>query len=88
MARELAQSIVDHDRLEMVAPVPFSLVCFRHKEGDEATGRLAKAINESGHSFVTPSVVDGSSFIRVSIGQTWTRRSHIDQLWQLIASEA
>lgn len=88
LARELAQSIVDHDRLEMVAPVPFSLVCFRHKEGDEATGRLATAINESGHSFVTPSVVDGSSFIRVSIGQTWTRRSHIDQLWQLIAREA
>ena len=88
LARELAQSIVDNDRLEMVAPVPFSLVCFRHKEGDEATARLAKAINESGHSFVTPSVVDGSSFIRVSIGQTWTRRSHIDQLWQLIASEA
>ena len=88
LARGLADRIVDHDRLEMVAPVPFSLVCFRHKEGDEGTARLAKAINESGHSFVTPSVIEGNSFIRVSIGQTWTTQSHIDQLWQVIARQA
>jgi aromatic-L-amino-acid decarboxylase len=88
LAQELAQRVIGHERLEMVAPVPFSLVCFRHADGDEATTRLAKAINESGHSFVTPSVVDGKSFIRVSIGQTRTRQSHVDQLWQVIAMEA
>jgi aromatic-L-amino-acid/L-tryptophan decarboxylase len=88
LAQDLAQKVIGHERLEMVAPVPFSLVCFRHTDGDEATVRLAKAINESGHSFVTPSVIDGKSFIRVSIGQTRTRQSHVDQLWQVIATEA
>ncbi len=88
LARQLAERIAAHPRLEMVAPVPFSLVSFRHADGDEATARLAKAINDSGHSYVTPSVVDERGFIRVSIGQTWTRESHVDRLWDLIAREA
>lgn len=88
LAHEFATRVAAHDRLEMVAPVPFSLVCFRHLNGDEATARLAKAINDSGHSYITPSVLDGRSFIRVSIGQTWTQQSHVDRLWELIAREA
>ena len=88
LAHELAARVDEHERLEMIAPVPFSLVCFRHADGDEATARLAKAINDSGHSFVSPSVIDGRSFIRVSIGQTWTRQSHVDRLWDLIARES
>ena len=88
IAVELSKRVAGHDRLEMIAPVPFSLVCFRHRDGDDATARLARAINESGHSFVTPSVVDGRSFIRVSIGQTWTTEEHVDRLWELITVEA
>lgn len=88
LAQEFSTRVAAHERLEMVAPVPFSLVCFRHVDGDEATARLAKAINDSGHSYVTPSVIDGTSFIRVSIGQTWTKAFHVDRLWDLIAAEA
>ena len=88
LARQLSARIAAHPQLEMVAPVPFSLVSFRHADGDEATARLARAINDSGHSYVTPSVVNDRGFIRVSIGQTWTRESHVDRLWDLIAREA
>jgi aromatic-L-amino-acid decarboxylase len=74
--------------LDLVAPVPFSLVCFRHKGGNEPTRSLADAINRSGHSYVTPSSVDDMSFIRVSIGQTKTDEEHIDRLWELVAANA
>ena len=88
LAREFSERVDQHRSLELIAPVPFSLVCFRHIEGDDATTRLARAINESGHSFVTPSVLDGKGFIRVSIGQTWTQQEHVDRLWHLIDTNA
>ena len=88
LAREFSERVIGHRSLELVAPVPFSLVCFRHTEGDDATTRLARAINESGHSFVSPSVLDGKAFIRVSIGQTWTQQKHVDRLWHLIDASA
>ncbi|HKX76486.1 MAG TPA: pyridoxal-dependent decarboxylase [Acidimicrobiia bacterium] len=85
LAGDLAARIEEHPQLELVAPVPFSLVCFRHREGNEATGRLAEAINQSGHSYVTPSMIDDLAFIRVSIGQTHTEAEHVDRLWKVIA---
>jgi aromatic-L-amino-acid decarboxylase len=83
-ARMLERHVLDHPRLEMVAPTPFALVSFRHVDGDDATTALAAAINASGSAYVTPSVIDDRTFIRVSIGSTWTERRHVDQLWELI----
>ena len=72
------------DRFEVVAPTPFGLVSFVHRDGNEATRKLANAINEAG-PFVTPSELpDGRLFIRVSIGQTATRQSHVDALQEHI----
>lgn len=88
LAGDLAARIEEHPQLDLVAPVPFSLVCFRHREGSEATGRLAEAINQSGHSYVTPSMIDDLAFIRVSIGQTHTEAEHVDRLWKVIAEAA
>jgi aromatic-L-amino-acid decarboxylase len=88
LAQALAARVSDHPQLDMVAPVPFSLVCFRHRDGDEATASLVEAINRSGHSYVTPSSIDEKSFIRVSIGQAKTDQEHIDRLWDLVAANA
>lgn len=88
LARWLEARIEADDRLEMAAPTPFALVSFRHKSGNDATLALAESINASGHSYVTPSQIDDSSFIRVSIGQTTTAERHVERLWNLIAAEA
>jgi aromatic-L-amino-acid decarboxylase len=70
-----------------VAPVPFALVCFRHVDGDDATAAVVQAVNGTGRFFVTPSVLpDGTSYVRVSVGQTGTEQRHLDALWQVIAS--
>lgn len=87
-ARLLERHVVDHPRLELVAPTPFALVSFRHVDGDDATTALAAAVNASGSAYLTPSVIDDRAFIRVSIGSTWTERRHVDHLWDLIDAEA
>ncbi|MGH8926041.1 MAG: pyridoxal phosphate-dependent decarboxylase family protein [Acidimicrobiia bacterium] len=84
LAAELAARIEAQPELELVAPVPFSLVSFRHVDGDEATDVIATRINQSGHSYVTPSIIDGRRFIRVSIGGTNTTAAEVDRLWEVV----
>ncbi len=88
LARELADRIRGDDRLELLAPVPFALVAFRHVAGEDATDRLAAAINATGHSYVTSSELDGTRFIRVSVGQTNTAAAHVERLWSTIDAAA
>ena len=85
---DLEIRIVADDRFEVVAPRTLALVCFRHIGGNEQTHRLAEAINASGSAYVTPSVIGDLAFIRVSIGSTWTRKRHVDELWELIDTHA
>lgn len=87
-AQEFHAKIEADDRLEIVADTTFALVCFRHVGGDAATAALSAAINASGHSYITPSVVNDTTFIRVSIGATWTEKRHVDALWNLIDEAA
>jgi aromatic-L-amino-acid decarboxylase len=87
LANTLADRISTHPRLELVAPVPFSLVCFRHVDGDEATEAIAAAINQSGQAYVTPSTLEGRRFIRVSIGGANTVAADVDRLWELVLGE-
>ncbi len=88
LARELAAKIEADARFEIVAPVPFGLVCFRHVDGNDATDALGTAINASGDVFLTPSQLGDASYLRVSIGQTGTRAEHVDRLWSLIDENA
>jgi aromatic-L-amino-acid decarboxylase len=88
LAQELGERVAADARLELVAPVSFALVSFRHRDGDAATDTLAEAINASGSSYVTPSALGSQRFIRVSIGQARTAQEHVDRLWALIDARA
>jgi aromatic-L-amino-acid decarboxylase len=84
LARELAARLDEDNRFELIAPVPFALVCFRHVAGDATTDALAAGINDSGDVYLTPSHIGGMSFIRISVGQTRTDGRHVARLWELI----
>jgi aromatic-L-amino-acid decarboxylase len=84
LAASLADRIEADARFELVAPVPFALVVFRHRAGNEATSRLAAAVNESGKAAVSATTLGEMAAIRVSIGQTTTTASHVDALWALL----
>jgi aromatic-L-amino-acid decarboxylase len=88
LAGYLASKVEEDDRLEMFAPAPFGLVCFTHRDGNEATRRLADELNSSGKAAVTPSTINETDFLRISVGQTYTEQRHIEALWELIDSLA
>lgn len=81
---DLADWINQDDRFELFAPHPFGLVCFTHADGNKATRKLADDLNATGKVAVTPSHIDDSWFIRISIGQTHTDKRHVEALRELI----
>jgi aromatic-L-amino-acid/L-tryptophan decarboxylase len=84
LAREFAEWVREDPRFELAAPVPLSLVCFRHCDGDAANQRLLDRLNASGRVYLSSTRLDGKLTLRMSIGQTNTRRRHVEQAWRLI----
>jgi aromatic-L-amino-acid decarboxylase len=90
LAADLAQWIDQDGRFEVVAPVPFSTVCFRWLAGESASAadRLNEAllsrINADGAVFLSHAVLDGRFTLRLTIGNLKTTAVHVAQAWQLI----
>lgn len=87
-AQWLARQIDADDRFERLAPTELSLVCFAHKEGDDASERVLQAVNASGNAFLTHTRLSGRYAIRVAIGATRTEQRHVEALWDLVRSHA
>jgi aromatic-L-amino-acid decarboxylase len=94
LARLFKGWVEAHEQFELMAPVPFSLVCFRMNDGrDEASlaalnRELLERINRTGKVFLTHTVLRGKYTLRMAIGQRTTRESHVRDAWALILSEA
>ena len=86
LAQDIGRRVEEHPALALVSPVSFALVCFRHTDGDDATQALSDTINASGEVYVTPSLVDGTRFVRVAVGQTRTTRADVERLWSAISA--
>ena len=84
LTQGLAARLHDHPRLEVVAPHPLNLVCFRHLDGDVATAGLLQALNATGRVLLTHTRLEDRYVIRVSIGAQTTEARHIDALWAMI----
>jgi aromatic-L-amino-acid/L-tryptophan decarboxylase len=83
-ARELADQIDAHPRFERVAPVPFSVVCFRYKGTDEQNKALLDWANATGEVFLSHTSLNGQYVLRVAIGNLATTRDDVQQVWQLL----
>ncbi|RME74935.1 MAG: aminotransferase class V-fold PLP-dependent enzyme [Chloroflexi bacterium] len=84
LARRFAAWVRASDRFELAAEPPLNLVCFRHRDGDEATQRLMERLNQSGKLFLTHTRLNGKFTLRFSIGQTRTELRHVERAWQLM----
>lgn len=82
--RALAERLATDPRFELAAPVVLNLVCFRHRDGDEATQRLLDAVNRSGRAYLSHTRLNGRLTIRVCIAQTQTEWRHVEGLWNLL----
>ncbi|MHC4471272.1 MAG: pyridoxal-dependent decarboxylase [Planctomycetota bacterium] len=88
LAQEFASWVRADDRFELAAPAPLNLVCFRRTGGDDANRRLLEEVNATGRIFLTHTKLDGKLTLRMSIGQTWTERRHVEAAWELLRSSA
>ena len=88
LAQEFASWVRADDRFEIAAPAPLNLVCFRHKSGDAANQTIMDRLNRSGDLFLTHTKLNGKLTLRFCVGQTNTKKHHVEQAWNRIREEA
>jgi len=71
---------------EVVAPHPFSTVCFRHLERDN--DEIAKAATATGEIFVATTKLRGDTIIRLAIGNERTTEADIMRAWEVLRRSA
>ena len=94
LAADLAAWIRAAPGFEVVAPVPFSVVCFRATRGasgeeqDRLNERILADVNAAGPVFLSHTKLAGRLVLRVAIGNLRTERRHVEAAWDLIRRAA
>ena len=88
LARDFESWVEEDPRFELAAPAPLSLVCFRHRSGDEVNQRLMDELNTSGRLYLTHTRLDGKLTLRMAIGATGTGCRHVEAAWRAIREAA
>jgi aromatic-L-amino-acid/L-tryptophan decarboxylase len=82
---KLFASFVESDpRFEVVAPVPFSTVCFRLKTGDADNQALIDRVNASGKLFISHTRLNDKLTLRFAIGNARSSEAHVVAAWEEI----
>jgi len=90
LAQLFAGWVRENAQFELMAPVPFSLVCFRFNDGGEEQSldalnkKLLESINATGEVFLTHTTLGGRYVLRLAIGQRTTTERHVREAWNLI----
>jgi aromatic-L-amino-acid/L-tryptophan decarboxylase len=91
LARTFATWVDAHPDFERVAPVAFSVVCFRARPAGVASGdlnafneRLVESVNRTGEVFLSHTRVNGILVVRMAIGHPRTTESHVARAWHLL----
>ena len=84
LAQTFAAWVDAHPDFTVVAPVPFSVVCFRAEGSDDFNEQLLERINASGEVFLSHTRLDGRFVIRLAIGNLRTTEAHVARAWALL----
>ncbi|MBP9582959.1 MAG: amino acid decarboxylase, partial [Ignavibacterium sp.] len=95
LATEFKGWIETENDFELMAPVPFSTVCFRFNPKDKTDDELnilneilLERINESGKLFLSHTKLNGKFVIRLTIGSIRHERRSVEEAWKLIRTVA
>jgi aromatic-L-amino-acid decarboxylase len=97
LARQFASWVDAHPDFERLAPVPFSVVCFRWKgngeglseaELDARNQTLIERVNNTGEIFLSHTRLHDRLAIRMAIGHLRTTERHVCRAWELLTREA
>lgn len=92
LAREFADWVRADPGFEVMAPVPFSTVCFRARgvggagAENELNRRLLEIVNHDGAVLLSSTELGGRVVLRVALGNIRTERRHVEKVWQLVRS--
>jgi aromatic-L-amino-acid/L-tryptophan decarboxylase len=97
LARLFASWVDESPDWEIMAPVPFALVCFRASpavegESDEVKAKRLDALNEAimhgvnatGEAFLSHTKLNDKLTLRLSIGNIRTAERHVRRVWELL----
>lgn len=86
-AKYLTECIKENENLQLVAPVPLSIVCFRYNPGhmseaalNDYNNRLVNKIEEDGRIFLTGTKINEKSALRTCFINHRTRKEDIDKI--------
>ena len=95
LAREFAGWVEAEPGWELLAPVPFSLVCFRYAPASAAEGErdllneaLLAEVNASGRVYLSHTKLGGTYTLRLAVGNLRTERRHVAEAWALLRESA
>jgi aromatic-L-amino-acid decarboxylase len=91
LAQQFATWVDDDPMFERVAPVPFSVVCFRARPAtvrperlDRFNEDLLEAVNASGDVFLSHTRLNDMFVLRLAIGHLQTTAIHVTRAWELL----
>ena len=73
---------------ELMAPPPFSTVCFRLKRDDVSNQQFLDQVNASGKAFLSHTKLAGKLTLRFTVGNLRTEEKHVRAAWELLQSIA
>ena len=85
LARMFVSLVEKDSRFEVVAPAPFSTVCFRLKAGDAENQAMVDRVNATGKTFISHTSLNGKLTGRLAIGNGRTSEEHVRAAWAVIA---
>lgn len=95
LARRFAAWVDEDPRFERLAPVPFSVVCFRAvppgvpaADLDAFNQRLLDAVNATGDVFLSHTRLHGVLALRLAVGHMRTTDVHVRRAWDLLCQHA
>jgi aromatic-L-amino-acid decarboxylase len=95
LARTFAQWVADAGGWTLMAPVSFSLVCFRYtppgmsdKDCDRLNESILHAVNGGGDVFLSHTKLDGRFTLRLAIGNIRTEEQHVALAWKRVREAA
>ncbi|HVH52220.1 MAG TPA: aminotransferase class V-fold PLP-dependent enzyme [Gaiellaceae bacterium] len=84
LARLFAEWVGEDPEWELVAPVRFSLVVFRHVGPDEENEAILERVNRSGEIFISHTKLDGRYALRLAIGNARTTEADVRRAWEVL----
>ncbi len=89
LARLFANWVDDSDDFEMLAPVPFALVCFRAApknvhDLDALNEKIMNEINASGEAYLSHTKLNGKFTLRLSVGSIRVEERHLQKVWDIL----